>query len=126
MSESAHRRNEPVAKLRLHSSGAASRLAALLVAHIYTDMLVPRALPAVIGAPPLPRCHAGFHHGLLGECLPRTEATVLKVSREYLDAVTGQRLAHREEFVEALKPRLLGGAGAAAGERGGAPTWSGC
>ena len=39
---------------------------------------------------------------ILGECLPRTEATVLKVSREYLDAVTGQRLAEREEFVEAL------------------------
>ena len=39
---------------------------------------------------------------ILGECLPRTEATVLKVSREYLDAVTGQRLADREEFVEAL------------------------
>ena len=27
---------------------------------------------------------------------------MLKVSREYLDAVTGQRLAEREEFVEAL------------------------
>ena len=39
---------------------------------------------------------------ILGECLPRTEATVLKVSREHLDAVTGQRLAEREEFVEAL------------------------
>ena len=39
---------------------------------------------------------------ILGECLPRTEATVLKVSREYLDAVTGQRLGEREEFVEAL------------------------
>ena len=39
---------------------------------------------------------------ILGECLPRTEATVLKVSREYLDAVTGQRLAERAEFVEAL------------------------
>ena len=39
---------------------------------------------------------------ILGECLPRTEATVLKVTREYLDAVTGQRLAEREEFVEAL------------------------
>ena len=39
---------------------------------------------------------------ILGECLPRTEATVLKVSREYLDAVTGRRLADREEFVEAL------------------------
>ena len=39
---------------------------------------------------------------ILGECLPRTDATVLKVSREYLDAVTGQRLADREEFVEAL------------------------
>ena len=91
-------------KLRLHSSGAASRLAALLVAHIYTDMLVPRALPAgrVDFAARRSRCHAGFHHGLLGECLPRTEATVLKVSREYLDAVTGQRLPEREEFVEAL------------------------
>ena len=39
---------------------------------------------------------------ILGECLPRTKATVLKVSREYLDAVTGQRLGEREEFVEAL------------------------
>ena len=39
---------------------------------------------------------------ILGECLPRTEATVLKVSREYLDAITGERLAEREEFVEAL------------------------
>ena len=39
---------------------------------------------------------------ILGECLPRTEATVLKVSREYLDAVTGQRLGEREEFVEAV------------------------
>ena len=39
---------------------------------------------------------------ILGECLPRTEATVLRVSREYLDGVTGQRLSDREEFVEAL------------------------
>ena len=39
---------------------------------------------------------------ILGECLPGTEATVLKVSREYLDAVTGERLEEREEFVEAL------------------------
>ncbi len=39
---------------------------------------------------------------ILGECLPRTEATVLRVSREYLDGVTGRRLAEREEFVEAL------------------------
>ena len=39
---------------------------------------------------------------ILGECLPRTEATVLQVSREYLDGVTGQRLSEREEFVEAL------------------------
>ena len=39
---------------------------------------------------------------ILGECLPRTDATVLKVSREYLDAITGQRLGEREEFVEAL------------------------
>ena len=39
---------------------------------------------------------------ILGECLPRTEATVLKVSREYLDGVTGDRLGEREEFVEAL------------------------
>ena len=50
----------------------------------------------------------GRHHRplraiyILGECLPRTEATVLRVSREYLDAVTGQRLSDREEFVEAL------------------------
>ena len=39
---------------------------------------------------------------ILGECLPRTEATVLKVAREYLDAITGEQLAEREEFVEAL------------------------
>ena len=39
---------------------------------------------------------------ILGECLPRTAATVLRVSREYLDGVTGRRLAEREEFVEAL------------------------
>ena len=39
---------------------------------------------------------------ILGECLPRTEATVLKVSREYVDGVTGDRLGEREEFVEAL------------------------
>ena len=39
---------------------------------------------------------------ILGECLPRTEATVLRVAREYLDGVTGQRLGEREEFVEAL------------------------
>ena len=38
----------------------------------------------------------------LGEPLPRTAATVLKVAREYVDAVTGDRLAAREEFVEAL------------------------
>ena len=39
---------------------------------------------------------------ILGEPLPRTAATVLKVAREYVDAVTGDRLAQREEFVEAL------------------------
>ena len=39
---------------------------------------------------------------ILGECLPRTEVTVVKVAREYLDAATGERLAEREEFVEAL------------------------
>ena len=39
---------------------------------------------------------------IMGECLPRTEATVLRVSREYLNGVTGQRLAEREEFAEAL------------------------
>ena len=38
----------------------------------------------------------------LGEPLPHTAATVLKVAREYLDAVTGERLEVREEFVEAL------------------------
>ena len=38
----------------------------------------------------------------LGEPLPRTAATVLKVAREYVDAVTGDRLTEREEFVEAL------------------------
>ena len=38
----------------------------------------------------------------LGEPLPRTAATVLKVAREYVDAVTGDRLAEREEFIEAL------------------------
>ena len=39
---------------------------------------------------------------ILGECLPHTETTVLRVAREYLDGVTGQRLANREEFVEAI------------------------
>ena len=39
---------------------------------------------------------------ILGECLPRTEATVLRVAREYVDGVSGQRLGEREEFVEAL------------------------
>ena len=38
----------------------------------------------------------------LGRRLPRTEATVLKVARRYLDAVTGEELPHREDFVEAL------------------------
>ena len=38
----------------------------------------------------------------LGDPLPNTAATVLKVAREYLDAVTGERLDVREEFVEAL------------------------
>ena len=38
----------------------------------------------------------------LGEPLPRTTATVLKVAREYVDVVTGERLEAREEFVEAL------------------------
>ena len=39
---------------------------------------------------------------ILGECLPRTAATVLRVAREYVDGVSGQRLSEREEFVEAL------------------------
>ena len=39
---------------------------------------------------------------ILGECLPRTTATVLRVAREYVDEVSGQRLCHREEFIEAL------------------------
>ena len=38
----------------------------------------------------------------LGRRLPRTDATVLKVTREYLDAVTGERLEVREAFVESL------------------------
>ena len=38
----------------------------------------------------------------LGEPLPRTAATVLKVAREYVGAVTGDRLAQRGEVVEAL------------------------
>ena len=38
----------------------------------------------------------------LGRRLPCTEATVLKVTREYLDAVTGERLEVREAFVESL------------------------
>ena len=37
-----------------------------------------------------------------GECLPRTAATVLRVAREYVDGVSGERLCEREEFVEAL------------------------
>ena len=39
---------------------------------------------------------------ILGECLPRTAATVLRVAREYVDGVSGKRLCEREEFVEAL------------------------
>ena len=39
---------------------------------------------------------------ILGECLPRTAATVLRVAREYVDGVSGERLSEREEFVEAL------------------------
>ena len=39
---------------------------------------------------------------ILGECLPRTEATVLRVAREYVDEASGERLREREEFVEAL------------------------
>ena len=39
---------------------------------------------------------------ILGECLPRTSATVLRVAREYVDGVSGERLCEREEFVEAL------------------------
>ena len=38
----------------------------------------------------------------LGRRLPCTDATVLKVTREYLDGVTGERLEVREEFVESL------------------------
>ena len=39
---------------------------------------------------------------ILGECLPRTATTVLRVVREYVDGVSGERLSEREEFVEAL------------------------
>ena len=39
---------------------------------------------------------------ILGECLPRTATTVLRVAREYVDGVSGERLSEREEFVEAL------------------------
>ena len=38
----------------------------------------------------------------LGHRLAHTDATVLKVGREYIDAVTGERLREREEFVESL------------------------
>ena len=38
----------------------------------------------------------------LGRRLPQTEATVLKVARRYVDAVTGEELPLREDFVEAL------------------------
>ena len=38
----------------------------------------------------------------LGHRLARTDATVLKVGRECVDAVTGERLREREEFVESL------------------------
>ena len=38
----------------------------------------------------------------LGHRLAHTEATVLKVGRECVDAVTGERLPEREEFVESL------------------------
>jgi hypothetical protein len=38
----------------------------------------------------------------LGQRLANTEATVLKVARRYVDAVTGEELPRREDFVEAL------------------------
>ena len=38
----------------------------------------------------------------LGRALPGTAATVLKVARRYVDAVTGEVLDGREDFVEAL------------------------
>ncbi len=38
----------------------------------------------------------------LGRRLPKTDATVLRVARRYLDAVTGEELPQREDFVEAL------------------------
>jgi hypothetical protein len=51
-------------KVRLHSAGAASRLAALLLAQILPGILTRRALPsgriATLGATP------DFRHGLLG------------------------------------------------------------
>ena len=38
----------------------------------------------------------------LGQRLPHTDATVLKVTRQYLDAITGAQLVEREAFVESL------------------------
>ena len=38
----------------------------------------------------------------LGRRLPRTDATVLKVVRRYVDGVTGEALTLREDFVEGL------------------------
>ena len=63
---------------------------------------------------------------LLGECLPHTTAAVLRVAREYLDGVTGQRLADREEFVEARSATIAGWCRCRCWPRGGAPTWSVC
>ena len=63
---------------------------------------------------------------ILGECLPRTAATVLRVAREYVDGVSGQRLSEREEFVEALSHDCWVGCRCRCWPRVGARTWSGC
>ena len=49
-----------------------------------------------------PDCKPKPRSRRLGRRLPDTEATVLKVVRRYVDAVTGAELPAREDFVEAL------------------------
>ena len=63
-----------------------------------------RGIPSIRARARAPTPVAGLRAEsyILGECLPRTAATVLRVAREYVDGVSGQRLSEREEFVEAL------------------------
>ena len=70
---------QPVVKAPLHSIGAASRVAALLLGHTCPNVLPRRALPR--GAQRQSRCNAGFHHGLLVVGVPGTIVPVLLVVR---------------------------------------------